>query len=281
MKVGAVAGTATEFVAIDGETLELLFRPAVRPNGAPPLLFLHGAFTAAWVWDEHFFDWFSARGYDCYALSFRGHGASSGRDRLHHFGIDHFVADTRAAIAAIGANPVLVGHSMGGLVAQLCIGSERLAGLVLIASVPPSGMAPVTPWMAFSELGLWTELVWSMSFGSRRQSMRILDRAMFAHPPDPATAKSYAGRFQDEAPQAVLQAQMPHQVTSAWLASVPALVLSPALDKVVPADLGHITAMLHQASYVNIAEVGHVAMLDREWASVADAICAWLSGQGL
>ena len=41
-----------------------------------PLLFVHGAWHAAWCWDEHFLGYFADRGYRAVALSFRGHGDS-------------------------------------------------------------------------------------------------------------------------------------------------------------------------------------------------------------
>jgi hypothetical protein len=141
-------------------------------------------------------------------------------------------------------------------------------------------MAPVAPWLAFTELGLWSELVLSMSFGATRHSMKLIERALFCHPPEPIAGRYYADRYQDEAPQAVLQAQMPHHVTGAWLAGVPALVLTPADDKLIPAEFGHMTALLHQARYVNIPELGHAAMLDRNWAAAAGTIAAWLDEQG-
>lgn len=42
---------------------------AQMPEGVPchdtPLLFIHGAYTAAWCWEEHFLPYFAARGHAC------------------------------------------------------------------------------------------------------------------------------------------------------------------------------------------------------------------------
>ena len=38
----------------------------------PPLLFLHGSYHAAWSWAEHWLPFFSASGFDCYAVSLLG-----------------------------------------------------------------------------------------------------------------------------------------------------------------------------------------------------------------
>lgn len=38
----------------------------------PPLVFVHGSYHAAWCWAEHWLPFFSASGYDCYAISLLG-----------------------------------------------------------------------------------------------------------------------------------------------------------------------------------------------------------------
>ncbi|HEX9180581.1 MAG TPA: alpha/beta fold hydrolase, partial [Burkholderiales bacterium] len=63
--------------------LEVLRAAPAQPAGRAPLLFVHGAFSAAWCWAEHFLPYFADRGYDSYAVSLRGHGASEGRDQIH------------------------------------------------------------------------------------------------------------------------------------------------------------------------------------------------------
>ena len=48
------------------------------PLDAPPLLFVHGAYCAAWVWEEYFLPWFAQRGWNATAISLEGHGDSRG-----------------------------------------------------------------------------------------------------------------------------------------------------------------------------------------------------------
>lgn len=38
----------------------------------PPLVFVHGSYHAAWCWAEHWLPFFSASGFDCYAVSLLG-----------------------------------------------------------------------------------------------------------------------------------------------------------------------------------------------------------------
>ncbi|MDP3037506.1 MAG: alpha/beta fold hydrolase, partial [Rhodocyclaceae bacterium] len=94
------------------DTLEVVAATPAEPlPGMPPLLFLHGAYTAAWCWQEHFLSFFAAAGFHCYAPSLSGHGGSRRRERLDSYSIDDYVADVAEAAAALPVPPVLIGHS--------------------------------------------------------------------------------------------------------------------------------------------------------------------------
>lgn len=64
-------------VAADAEKMELEKKRKDNnnntvENGNPALVFVHGSYHAAWCWAEHWLPFFSASGYDCYALSLLG-----------------------------------------------------------------------------------------------------------------------------------------------------------------------------------------------------------------
>ncbi len=132
------------------------------PEGIPrretPLLFVHGAFAGAWCWAEHFLPWFAARGYDSYALSLRGHGGSAGHDDLHSFGIQDYVKDLASIVEDFDVPPVLVGHSMGGFVCMRYLEQAEAAGLVLMASVPPTGLTAPALSVALWNPALWRDI---------------------------------------------------------------------------------------------------------------------------
>src|SRR5512135_3921785 len=111
------------------------------PNGMPaqatPLLFVHGIYTGAWVWDEHFLPYFAGHGYESHAVSLRGHGGSGGRDRLAWTSLADYVADVAEAVRRIGRPPALVGASMGGMVVQSYRQAHgHVPATVLMASLP-------------------------------------------------------------------------------------------------------------------------------------------------
>lgn len=158
-----------------GLELEVLSQKAATSAAKekPPLVFVHGSYHAAWCWSEHFFQFFADRGHDVFAISMRGQGGSDvpsgGANTLeeHAEDISHFCA-TR------DRPPVLVGHSFGGLVVQkvLCQPSPpELAGLALLASVPPSGNSDMVK--RFLKKDLWV---------STRSSSTVTNSACIALP---------------------------------------------------------------------------------------------------
>jgi len=104
-----------------------------------PLLFVHGAWHGAWCWSP-FLGWFADRGWESHALDLRGHG-DSGNDRSLRFTrIKHYVDDLGAVVDALDNPPIVIGHSMGGLVVQRYLEDHRLPGAVLVAPDPIAGV---------------------------------------------------------------------------------------------------------------------------------------------
>ena len=75
------------------------------PLDAPPLLFVHGAYCAAWVWEEYFLPWFAQRGWNATAISLEGHGDSRGHAWLAALGIDDFARNVHAVVKPCRARP--------------------------------------------------------------------------------------------------------------------------------------------------------------------------------
>jgi pimeloyl-ACP methyl ester carboxylesterase len=88
------------------------------PNAPIPVVFLQGIGGAARLWDPQVVS-FTAAGYEPVALDLPGYGA---RPPVDHMDFDMLAADVEAAMDARGLKrPVLVGHSLGGMIAQSCL----------------------------------------------------------------------------------------------------------------------------------------------------------------
>ena len=125
-----------------GESVALL----EAGTGGRPLLLVHG-FTGA---KEDFADHLDAladRGWWAVAPDLRGHGASPMHAAESDYSLDLFGADLWALVDALGWDDiVLLGHSMGGMAAQVAAlaAPGRLRGLVLMDTShgPVGGLDP-------------------------------------------------------------------------------------------------------------------------------------------
>ena len=94
--------------------LEVIDKGSISDAHPVPLLFVHGAWHAAWCWDEHFLSFFADKGYRAVALNLRGHGNSPSDKPLRACSVADFVEDIASVADGLPTPPVIIGHSMGG-----------------------------------------------------------------------------------------------------------------------------------------------------------------------
>ena len=129
-------------LVVDAITLSLRAWPCAQPS-RPPLVLLPGTGETAEDWDL-VASRLSARR-PVFAMDLRGHGRS---DWPGTYSIDLFADDVSAALGQLGDDPVvLVGHSLGGLVAckVAVLSPARVHALVLEDVGIPHPRAPATP----------------------------------------------------------------------------------------------------------------------------------------
>lgn len=102
--------------------------------GGRPLLLVHG-FTGARIDFADHLDALAEAGWWPVAPDLRGHGDSWQPDEESAYSFEHFVGDVWGLVDALGwERLVLLGHSMGGMIAQVAAGRRpgALDGLVLM-----------------------------------------------------------------------------------------------------------------------------------------------------
>jgi len=109
----------------------------------PPLVMIHGAFCGAWAFDD-FRKPFEAK-FRVHAPTLRHHdkGAAPSRD-LGRTSLVDYAGDLERLIGDLDEKPVLVGHSMGGLLAQMLAARGLARACVLLAPSAPWGVLPST-----------------------------------------------------------------------------------------------------------------------------------------
>jgi pimeloyl-ACP methyl ester carboxylesterase len=256
--------------------LEILHAFPEGPRRGAPLLFLHGAFTGAWSWREVFLPFFARRGREALALSFRGHGGSGGRDGLNTATLSQYEDDIRRALALCPEPPVVIAHSLGGLVAQRLIGRTPMRALVLLASLPPDGLALVSPRLVLTEPVIWVEaLLGSMT----RQKGPVSDatsRLLFSEGLPAERVARYSAMMTPESPRALSEAHLPSFICPALMLGLRTLVIGGGLDRLVWRASTLRTAFYHGAEHQCVDSVGHFMQLDLGAEEVARRILDWV-----
>jgi non-heme chloroperoxidase len=105
---------------------------------------IHGAFVGPWSFDT-FRAPFEAAGYTVHAPVLRHHDKGMKPPReLGSTSLIDYAKDLTRFIESLPAPPVLLGHSLGGLLAQMLAAKGKAQALVLLAPCAPWGVLPTT-----------------------------------------------------------------------------------------------------------------------------------------
>jgi non-heme chloroperoxidase len=111
------------------------------------IVFIHGAWLAANSW-EPFAGFFAERGYATLTPEWPRKAADVARQRassedLAGLGVQEIVDHHAAIIDSLDAPPILIGHSFGGLIAQILNGEGRGRAAVALDPAAPKGVKRV------------------------------------------------------------------------------------------------------------------------------------------
>src|SRR3954471_23561573 len=141
----------------------------------PTVVMTHGAFCGGWAF-EAFRAPFEAAGWTVVAPDLPGHGP---RGSVAGLSMSEYADFLVRLCATLPEPPVLLGHSMGGLVSQMAARRVRPRALVLLAPSPPWGVSGSSIEEAVTALGVSVaDPFWAGAVSPDRGLMRThgLDR---------------------------------------------------------------------------------------------------------
>lgn len=260
--------------------LEIIEERAISTARKTPLLFVHGVSHGAWCWQEHFLPYFARHNYTSFAINLQGHGKSTSSKKLRSISIADYVSDIEKVIGRLERPPVLIGHSMGGMIVQKYLESHQVPAAVLLSSVPSTGLLKVTFRIAFRHFLIFLKINLTRSLKYLIETPGLCKEMLFSENMPDRLVKKYFTLMQDESYRALLDMiflNLPHPE----LVKTPLLVLCGANDAVVSLSEYKKTAKVYGTQAEIFPDRGHDMFLCPGWEAVADRILEWLDEQKL
>lgn len=254
--------------------LEVISRQPKRARFETPILFIHGTGHAAWCWDENFLPYFAEQGFNSHAISLRGHGTSEGREKLKWASISDYVTDVFQVASTLSAMPVVIGHSLGGLVALKFLEKYNAPAGILLAPSPSEGMFLSGMKLQVQNPLLFTKIAIKQDFAVMFSTPELAKKFLFSKDADDEKIADYAARFGSESYRAALE--MIFNLPKPQKIKTHLLVLGAENDALIPPRKIEKTARVFNADCKIFPKMGHDMMLERDWQKVADFMIEWL-----
>jgi pimeloyl-ACP methyl ester carboxylesterase len=235
-----------------------------------PVLCLHGLFAGSWVF-ERLLPVLARRGYPAAALSFRGHPPSAPVPALGRVTIGDYVDDAAQAARALD-RPIVIGHSLGGLVAQLLAAQGLVRAAVLIDAAPPRGIAVLSKPLLKRMPRYLPALLASRPFLPRAEDLDALVLNCVPAAERPAAR----ARLVADSGRAARQAALGTSSVAKRSVRVPVLVVSGEDDRFVPLEVARKIARRYDAPLLVARGHGHFLLAEPGWEDQVRVVIDWL-----
>lgn len=248
------------------------------------IFMIHGMWGGAWCWDN-FKGFFESKGYSCITPTLRFHDIdpdSPPDPKLGSTSLPAYAEDLEREVSQIGDRPIIMGHSMGGLLAQI-VGSRVAAkALVLLTPAAPAGIFSIRPTVLRTFLRIMTK--WGFWKRPNRLTFNEAVYAMMHLLPEAERRRTYeklvyeSGRAAFEIGFWLLDPSNAARVDESRI-TCPVLVVAGAEDRITPAAVVRKVAEKYgkTATYRELPNHAHWVLGEPGWEEIAELTEAWLS----
>jgi pimeloyl-ACP methyl ester carboxylesterase len=247
------------------------------------VLMIHGMWGGPWYW-ENYRNLFEQRGYRCVTPILRFHDMdpkSAPDPRLGTTSLLDYAEDLEQEIQGSGVKPILVGHSMGGLLAQILASRGLSKAVVLLTPASPAGIIALTPsviksfWSVQKKWGFWKKPM--------RQTFKEAVYSMLHLLPSEEQEKAYnrfvyeSGRAAYEIGYWFIESRAASRVDEAKVVC-PVLVVAGSQDRITPASVVRKVADKYKSvsTYKEFINHAHWVVAEPGWQEIAEFVLDWL-----
>lgn len=247
------------------------------------IVFIHGMWSGEWTFAEYS-DFFSQQGYHCHRPILFGHEHNQPDSlQLHQLGqtsLLGYVQQLENYIAELDEKPILIGHSMGGLLVQMLAAKGLAEKVVLLCPAPPAKIHGLTLSVVRSFFGIMTR--WGFWRKANKISFNAAKFALLNKIPA-AQQQTFYNLLGYESGRAAFEIGFwlvdKHQASRVDFAQIdcPMLMLSGAQDHITPASVHLKVAQKYsQAEHKIYPDHAHWIMSEPGWQAVLNDVSQWL-----
>ncbi|MER7930585.1 alpha/beta fold hydrolase [Streptomyces sp. NPDC096057] len=258
-----------------------------------PVVFIHGAWLHALSW-ESWAERFASRGFLAFTPGWPGEASgarevrASSSEVLAGIGLDTLTDHYAHIVRSFDTAPVIVGHSVGGLIAQHLIGANLGRAAVAIAPAPINDVelpaAPARLWtpgrddrdgglVPLSPDGF--HQAFANTVGAE-EAARLFERYAVPAPRRLLADLGCAGATRS--PRAVADVSNADRGPLLLISGQEDLLVPDAVTRAVYKQYGDSTAVTDLKQF---ADRAHSLVIDSGWRVVADHVLGWLDERGL
>jgi len=183
--------------------------------------------------------------------------------------------EVRNIEAATGRKPAVIGHSMGGLLAQVLAERGHVSAAVLLTPALPAGVRDARTRFFWAAIGLAYKL--GLGPWAIKPARRSLERSVFNRLPADERDAAHAGMVYESGRALMALAHWPIDESKI---RVPVLTIAALGDRLIPARLVRLTADKYAAvggEFREYAGHGHWLYSEPGWERTAGEIYDWLA----
>jgi pimeloyl-ACP methyl ester carboxylesterase len=206
-------------------------------------------------------------------VNLRGHHDSKPVADLGRASIHEYIEDAQDVARHLD-RPIVIGHSMGGLLAQKLAETDGARAVVLMCAAAPRGISLFSWRLALRQLKHLPALLRSQPLEGTRSDY---DALLFNRVPEPDRATLFP-RFVADSGRVGRELSLGIVAVDERKVRCPVLVIACSDDRYVVPRIARRLARKYRAPHWEYADHGHFPLYEPGWEAMAGDIARWLDG---
>lgn len=250
------------------------------------IIMIHGMWGSGEIWDGYK-AYFEAQGYKVIAPTLRWHGEKHIKVAPQELGtvsLLDYAADLERDIRALDEKPIIMGHSMGGLLAQILASRGLGEKLVLLTSASPAGILALQP----SSIRTFVSVLTSWGFWKKpmRLTFKEAQYGILGLLTPEQQVEEYA-KYSFESGQAAAEIAFwsldKNKAThvDAKAVTCPVLIVAGGQDKIAPVPVAKQIAKKYKktnndVTYKEFKQFAHAIHQQKGWQEITGFVADWI-----